>query len=207
MLSQIKLNIEGFVKIVDLATGELLLDVHNAINSESMSLIVARMLQGNNSQYIYELHLGNGGVVIDETGSTTVKDVSENLEMGLLADLYNTVYYKVVGGGEFAGGGYGGGSGSGSGGTPGNNSDETRNNVIINHSQGLTYTDLTVTCTLEENEPVLNSGQLIFNEIGLKSKGESGLNTGFLLSHVAFSPVTKSINRVIQIIYTLRIRM
>lgn len=199
MLSQIKLNIEGFVKIVDLATGELLLDVHNAINSESMSLIVARMLQGNNSQYIYELHLGNGGVVIDETGSTTVKDVSENLEMGLLADLYNTVYYKVVG----SGGGYGGSSG----GTPGNNSDETRNNVIINHSQGLTYTDLTVTCTLEENEPVLNSGQLIFNEIGLKSKGESGLNTGFLLSHVAFSPVTKSINRVIQIIYTLRIRM
>jgi hypothetical protein len=190
MLSQVKLNIEGFVKIVDLVTGEVLLNAHNAINSESMSLIVARMLQGNNSQYIYELHLGNGGVILDETGSTTVKDVSENLELGLLADLYNTVHYKVVDGFDQT-----------------NNSDETRNNVIIDHSQGLTYTDLTVTCTLEENEPVLNSGQLIFNEIGLKSKGESGVNTGFLLSHVAFSPVTKSINRVIQIIYTLRIRM
>lgn len=190
MLSQIKLNIEGFVKIIDLATGELLLDVHNAINSETMSLIVARMLQGNNSQYIYELHMGNGGVVIDETGSTTVKDVEQNLELGLLADLYNPIYYKVIDDLDEA-----------------NNDDVTRNNISIEHNEGLTYTDLIVTCTLEENQPTASSGELIFNEIGLKSKGTTGLNTGLLLSHVAFSPVTKSANRVIQVIYTLRIRM
>jgi hypothetical protein len=60
---------------------------------------------------------------------------------------------------------------------------------------------------LKENQPAINSGELIFNEIGLKSKGMDGLNSGLLLSHVAFSPVTKSANRVVQIIYTLRIRM
>jgi hypothetical protein len=190
MLSQMKLNIEGFVKIVDIVTGELLVDVHNAINSETMSLIVARMLQGNNSQYIYELHLGNGGVVIDETGGTTIKDVEQNLESGLLADLYNPVYYKVVDNLDDT-----------------TNDDPTRNNISIEHSEGLTYTDLIITCTIEENQPLANSGELIFNEIGLKSRGNSGLNTGLLLSHVAFSPVTKSANRVIQVIYTLRIRM
>jgi hypothetical protein len=190
MLSQVKLNVEGFVKIIDLATGELLLDVHNAINSETMSLIVARMLQGNNSQYIYELHMGNGGVVIDETGNTTVKDVEQNLELGLLADLYNPVYYKVIDSLDES-----------------NNTSPTRNNIEIEHNEGLTYTDLIITSTLEEDEPSNNSGELIFNEIGLKSRGNSGLNSGLLLSHVAFSPVTKSANRVIQVIYTLRIRM
>jgi hypothetical protein len=190
MLNQVKLNVEGFVKIVDLVTGEILLDVHNAINSETMSLIVARMLQGNNSQYLYELHMGNGGIVIDETGNTTVKDVDQNLELGILADLYNPVYYKVIDELDDT-----------------NNDDVTRNNIAIEHSEGLTYTDLIITCTLEENQPLTSSGELIFNEIGLKSRGNSGLNTGLLLTHVAFSPVTKSANRVIQVIYTLRIRM
>jgi len=190
MLSQIKFNVEGFVKIVDLSTGELLLDVHNAINSETMSLIVARMLQGNNSQYIYELHMGNGGVIHDETGNTTAKDVEQNLELGLLADLYNPVYYKIIDKLDDV-----------------NNDDATKNNISIEHSEGLTYTDLIITCTLKENQPAISSGELIFNEIGLKSKGMDGLNSGLLLSHVAFSPVTKSANRVIQIIYTLRIRM
>ena len=190
MLSQVKLNVEGFVKIVDLSTGELLLDVHNAINSETMSLIVARMLQGNNSQYLYELHMGNGGVVIDETGNTTVKNVDQNLELGVLADLYNPVYYKVIDILDET-----------------NNDDATRNNISIEHNDGLTYTDLVITCTLEENQPADSTGELIFNEIGLKSRGTTGLNTGLLLTHVAFSPVTKSANRVIQVIYTLRIRM
>jgi hypothetical protein len=189
MLSQVKLNVEGFVKIVDLTTGELLLDVHNAINSETMSLIVARMLQGNNSQYLYELHMGNGGIVIDETGNITVKDVEQNLELGSLADLYNPVYYQVIDN------------------LSTNNTAPTRNNVTVEHTEGLTYSDLIITCTLEENQPTANAGELIFNEIGLKSKGTSGLNSGLLLSHVAFSPVTKSANRVIQVIYTLRIRM
>ena len=47
----------------------------------------------------------------------------------------------------------------------------------------------------------------IFNELGLKSKGIAGRNSGYLLSHIVFHPVQKSANRVIQIIYTLRIRV
>ncbi len=194
MHSTANVKIQGFVKIKDLRTGEVLRDVENAVNPETMSLIIASMLQGNNGQYLYELHLGNGGNVIDETGNITYKDVEENLTAGKVAELYNPLFFKVVDTNDVA-----------------NNPVPTRNNVVVNHLDGLPYTDVIVTCTLEEEEPTWNDesstdGELIFNELGLKSRGSLGTNTGFLLSHVVFDPVVKNVNRAIQIEYTLRIR-
>lgn len=194
MNSTANVKIQGFVKIVDLATGKVLRDVENAVNPETMSMIIAAMLKGNNGQYIYEMHMGNGGTVIDETGNITYKDVTENLSLGTVADLYNSLYYKVVDTLDNI-----------------NNIEPSRNNVQINHLDGLPYTDLIITCTLEEEEPSWedpenNNGELIFNELGLKSRGSAGLNSGLLLTHVVFEPVVKNVNRVIQIQYTLRIR-
>lgn len=182
-------NIQGFVKITDLETGEILRDVENAVNPEAMSLIIATMLQGNNSRYLYELHLGNGGIVIDETGNITYKDVEENLTLGVVADLYNPVYYRVIDVLDEV-----------------NNTDTTKNNVLVNHLDGLPYTDIVVTCTLQGDDPTESSGELIFNELGLKSKGSAGLDSGYLLTHVVFEPVVKNVNRAIQIEYTLRVR-
>ena len=77
------------------------------------------------------------------------------------------------------------------------------------------YTDLKITCTLGLSEP---SGQenfdtatnqnsnFIFDELGLKSFSTEGPNTGMLLTHVIFHPVQKSLNRLIQIDYTIRIQ-
>ncbi len=194
MQSTADVKIQGFVKIKDLVTGEILRDVENAVNPETMSLIIASMLQGNNGKYLYELHLGNGGLVIDETGNITYKNVEENLTLGTVADLYNPLYYKVVDANDDI-----------------NNSFPTRNYVTVSHLDGLPYTDLIITCTLEDSDPVWADelsadGELIFNELGLKSRGSNGLNSGYLLSHVVFEPVVKNVNRVIQIEYTLRIR-
>lgn len=194
MHSTANVKIQGFVKIRDLHTGEVLRDVENAVNPETMSLIIASMLQGNNGQYLYELHLGNGGNVIDETGNITYKDVEENLTLGKVAELYNPLYYKVVDTLDAI-----------------NNTSPNRNNVVVNHLDGLPYTDVVITCTLEEEDPIWDNGssvqgELIFNELGLKSRGSAGPNSGFLLSHVVFDPVVKNVNRVIQIEYTLRIR-
>jgi hypothetical protein len=53
-------------------------------------------------------------------------------------------------------------------------------------------------------------GEFVFDEIGLKSKSgnsDTPLNAGWLLSHIVFHPVQKSANRVIQVKYTLRIRI
>jgi hypothetical protein len=198
MIDSTHINIDGHVKIWDPITQEIFVSKHNAINPETMPLIIATMLQGNNDSHIYEMHLGNGGLVIDETGNITYNEVTDNLATGIEAGLYNTTYYKVIDTTDTT-----------------NNYDPTNNNVVVTHTSGLNYTDLVVTCTLDENEPstdmenssVEYNGDYIFNELGLKSKGPNGKNTGYLLSQIVFDPVQKSANRVIQIIYTLRIRV
>jgi hypothetical protein len=202
MIDSTNINIDGHVKIWDPKTQEVFVSEHNAINPETMTLIIATMLQGNNNSYVYEMHFGNGGLIIDETGNITYNDVTDNLSTGLEAGLYNPTYFKVVDKVDTA-----------------NNSDIINNNVVVNHITGLNYTDLVVTCTLEENEPNADSddslvvspeeynGDYIFNELGLKSRGSNGKNSGYLLSHIVFDPVQKSANRVIQIVYTLRIRL
>lgn len=195
MQTDLKLNISGHVLIRDVKTSEILVDKHNEINAETMSMVVAELLKGSSGNYIYEMHFGGGGTVIDETDNITYKDVAENLELGTIAGLYDPLFYKVISSDDLV-----------------NNDDETRNNVTINHADGLPYTDIVVTCTLEENQPEsavaeYEPGELRFDEIGLKSKGADGLDTGYLLTHIVFNPVEKDVGRVIQVVYTLRISL
>jgi len=209
MIEDANINIDGHVKIWDPVSQEVFVDKHNAINAETMSIVVATMLSGNNNKYIYEMHFGNGGAIIDETGNITYKDVISNLNNGTVASMFNPTYFKVIDPVDQV-----------------NNNDNQRNRVDVVHTQGLNYSDLIVTCTLEQSEPNLNSlgnlvaveqsaldnapdftGEFVFNELGLKSKSEDGVNTGMLLSHIVFHPVQKSANRIIQVVYTLRIRI
>lgn len=209
MLEDTNINIDGHVKIWDPDTKEVFLSKHNAINPETMSWMVANMLKGNNSNYIGEMHFGNGGAIIDETGNITYKDVTYNLNNGSVATLFNPTYYKIVDDTDLA-----------------NNSDTSRNKVEVYHTLGSSYTDLVITCTLEQNDPASSDlgnlmgvqqsqmdnatnfdGEFVFNEIGLKSKNPSGRGEGYLLSHIVFHPVQKSANRSIQVVYTLRIRI
>lgn len=202
MIESTHINIDGHVKVWDPLTKEIIVSKHNAINPETMTLIIASMLQGNNDSYVYEMHFGNGGLIIDETGNITYNDVTDNLSTGIEAGLYNATYFKVVDVVDTI-----------------NNVDTVNNKVVVSHTTGLNYTDLVITCTLNEDEPNADSGNnlidtpvefngdYIFNELGLKSRGADGKNTGYLLSHIVFDPVQKSANRVIQIVYTLRIRV
>jgi hypothetical protein len=50
------------------------------------------------------------------------------------------------------------------------------------------------------------SNDFIFDELGLKAYSTDGANSGPLLTHVIFHPVQKSLNRLIQIDYTIRIQ-
>ena len=87
--------------------------------------------------------------------------------------------------------------------------------MSIRHIPGTVYSDVLVTCLIDYGEP---AGQLafdnastmesnfIFDELGLKGWSAAGPGTGKLLSHVVFHPVQKSINRLIQIDYTIRIQ-
>lgn len=93
------------------------------------------------------------------------------------------------------------------------NVDPTRNFTEVRHTTGQNYTDIFVTCLLDYGEP---SGQAaydtnsdgtstyVFDELGLQSYSSTG--ESLLLTHVIFHPVLKSLNRLIQIDYTVRIQ-
>ena len=49
-----------------------------------------------------------------------------------------------------------------------------------------------------------NNGVYVFDELGLESYNPDG--DGRLLTHVIFHPVQKSLNRLIQVDYTVRIQ-
>ena len=78
---------------------------------------------------------------------------------------------------------------------------------------GTNYTEVLVTCLWYYGEPngqdavdaaSASNSLYVFDELGLVSYSPSG--TGKLLTHVIFHPVQKSLNRLIQIDYTVRVQ-
>jgi hypothetical protein len=83
----------------------------------------------------------------------------------------------------------------------------------IRHISGATYTDIVISCLLDYSEPIDQEafdnsptleGNFVFDELGLKSYDPAG--NGKLLTHVVFHPVQKSLNRLMQIDYTIRVQ-
>ena len=186
-------KIEGFVKIHDPKTGEILLDKKNAIHYENISICMANMLADKNIGYIYEMAFGNGGSAVDPTGVITYLPPNTT---GQNADLYNETYYKVVDNNSAA------------------DTDPANNYITVLHTSGNVYTDIVVTCLLDYGEPAGQqdfdnstnfNGEYVFDELGLKCWFGSSTNL-LLITHVIFHPVQKSLNRQIQIDYTLRIQ-
>lgn len=189
--------VQGFVKILDVTDPyhpEILVDKKNAIHYENMSEALAYSLSNRGSNYIYEMHFGNGGTSVDPTGIINYLPPNVNTQN---ADLYNPTFFKIVDD------------------TDEGNTDPLRNKMEVRHIPGTVFTDILVTCLLDYGEP---AGQLafdntpytedtfVFDELGLKAWSASGSSTGKLLTHVIFHPVQKSLNRLIQIEYTVRIQ-
>ena len=190
-------KIEGFVKITDLGTGQVLVDKKNAIHYENISIAMAQTLSNRTSAqgggWIYEMAFGNGGSSVDPTGVITY--LPPNVT-GQNADLYNETYAKVVDDNSAA------------------NTDPAQNYMTVIHTAGKVYTDILVTCLLDYGEPAGQqafdnstnfNGEYVFDELGLKCWNGSATDLR-LITHVIFHPVQKSLNRQIQIDYTLRIQ-
>ena len=68
-------KIEGFIKIHDPNTGEVLVDKKNAIHYENISYAMAQTLSNRTSAqgggWIYAMAFGNGGSSVDPTGIIT----------------------------------------------------------------------------------------------------------------------------------------
>lgn len=186
-------KIEGFIKITDPNSGEVLVDKKNAIHYENISIAMAQTLSNRDVGYIYLMAFGNGGSSVDPTGVITYLPPNTT---GQNADLYNQTYFKVVDDNSAV------------------NTDPTNNRMEVIHTSGKPYTDILVTCLLDYGEPAGQqafdnstnfNGEYVFDELGLKCWNGSPDNLR-LITHVIFHPVQKSLNRQIQIDYTLRIQ-
>lgn len=186
-------HIEGHIKIFDPESKEVFVDKRNAIHFENMSEALAQSLANQVQGFVHEMHFGNGGTSVDPTGIITYLPANST---GSSADLYNPTYYKVVDANSAL------------------NTDPSRNKMEIRHTPGLVYTDILVSCLLDYGEPAGQQAfdnttdfndEFVFDELGLKSWSGT-VGEGKLLTHVVFHPVQKSLNRLIQIDYTVRIQ-
>lgn len=186
------LNIEGHIKIWYPESGEIAINKRNAIHYENMSVALADSIGNSGQGFIYEMAFGNGGTAVDPTGIITYLTPNS---VGTNAALYNQTYTKVIDDRAVA------------------NVDPTRNKIETRHVTGTNYTDVFITCLLDYGEPngqdaidtsSNNEGTFVFDELGLKSYSTTGQSK--LLTHVIFHPVQKSLNRLIQIDYTVRIQ-
>jgi len=189
----IPVAVQGFLRIYDPNNQETFVEKQNAIHYENMSIALAQSIADKNIGYIYAMAFGNGGSSVDPTGVITYLPPNTT---GQNADLYNQTYIKVVDQNSAA------------------NTDPTRNNLTVLHTSGQVYTDVLVTCLLDYGEPSGQqafdnstnfNGEYVFDELGLKA-WEGSSSDLILLTHVIFHPVQKSLNRQIQIDYTVRIQ-
>ena len=185
--------LQGHIKIHNPETGEVIIDKRNAIHYENMSIALAESLANAGQGPIYKMAFGNGGTSVDPTGIITYLTPNST---GTNASLYNQTFNKVVDD------------------QASNNTDPVRNKIETRHVSGTNYTDILVSCLLDYGEPsgqdafdtTTNTENLyVFDELGLISAGAGGTD-GRLLTHVIFHPVQKSLNRLIQIDYTVRVQ-
>ena len=196
------INVSGHILIRDKDTGKELVNKRNAIHYGNMAYIVAQALNNADNAFIQYMAFGNGATSVDTAGKIVYKTprVTEAYEAG--ANLYSRTYVKEVG--EI------------------DNDDVENNRVDI--IPGPSYTDIKITCTLGYGEPsdasnfdsaTTNDGDYIFDELALFTypsdtlleTAEQRINTSTMLTHVIFHPVQKSLNREIEVIYTVRVQL
>jgi hypothetical protein len=188
------ISIQGHIKIFDPISKEVFINKRNAIHYENFSLALARSLSSQGFGTIAEMAFGNGGTRVGETGIITY--LTPNT-VGTNSALYNEKYTKIVDP-KLSG-----------------SLDPARNFMEVRHILGTAYSDILVSCLLDFGEPsgqaafdnaTNTDGEFVFDELGLKSYSPEGPGLGDLLTHVIFHPVQKSLNRMIQIDYTVRVQ-
>ncbi len=192
-----KVNMQGHLLIRDAETGEELVNKRNAIHFGNMAFVIANALSywKNQDNGIYHMAFGNGGSDVLNTGAINYKTTNTGTIRDDSAGLYNRTYEKLIGQDATT---------------------DSKNNVSIVTSSG-SYTDLQITCTLDFGEPSAqatsdtatsdSSTDFIFDELGIYAYNSGGISSEYLLTHVIFHPVQKSLNRVIEIVYTIRVQL
>lgn len=213
-------RMEGHILIRDITDEEEpieLVNKRNAIHFGNMAKHLAQTLAGKANYDIHYMGFGNGGSNVNTLGKITYKttNVSEAPDdTSPTSNLYALKYFKVVD--DLAA----------------SNTATSKNKIEVLPSS-TSYTDIKVTCTLEFGEPSVQSNfdnstdftdDFVFDELGLFSldvaTGNEIAGTAtdaatildfnskcYMLTHVIFHPIQKSLNRIIEVVYTIRIQM
>ena len=188
-MQEAKLKMIGHVLIKDDTTGEVLVDQNNAIHFENMSLALANGLGRKPDGGIKNMLFGNGAATISGIGTITYLEPNT---VGASATLYNQTFLKLVDDLNT------------------NNIDPSRNRIDISHATGNLFSDVIISAILDTGEPAGqeafdsttdSESDFVFDELGLEDY------SGNLITHLIFSPVQKSLNRIISISYTIRIQL
>jgi hypothetical protein len=186
---EIKLSVVGHVRITSYSDSEgrdeiVHLDKRNACHKENLSLAIVRAMSGSSTGHIYTLNFGTGGATVNSLQSVVYSPPNV---VGA-ADLNTPAYQEVVDPAR---------------GAPDGNS------MTVRHVSGTTFSDIEIRCVMDKTEPAgqavfdnaTSVGQFTFDEMGLKT------DDGLLLTHFTFNPVQKTANRIMNVIYTLRVSL
>jgi len=162
----------------------------NAIHDGNMVFHIAKSMIGQdstNSSAIGWFGFGDGGSEIANTGRITYRPTNTTKMRNELADLYNRVYQKKIDNEGF---------------------DMVVSPVVYPNA----IADIKIDLVLNKGEPFGQlpmdnatqfSDRFVFDEIGLFSNSPD-INDSYLLTHVVFHPIQKSLNRSFHIKYTIR---
>ena len=213
-------RMEGHILIRDITNEKEpieLVNKRNAIHFGNMAKHLAQAISGKPNYDIHYMGFGNGGSSVNTLGKITYKttNVSEAPDdSSPTSNLYALKYFKVVD--DLAA----------------SNTAPTKNKLEVLPST-TSYTDIKVTCTLEFGEPSIQSNfdnstdftdDFVFDELGIFSldvaTGNEIAGTAtdaatildfnskcYMLTHVIFHPIQKSLNRIIEVVYTIRIQI
>jgi hypothetical protein len=176
---------EGFLKIKDANTGNVLVEKKNAIHFGNLSAAVALSLAAYDSGHARYMVFGNGGTSVVSTGEISYRSPNVTTLRDENAALYNQTYSKDM------------------------SINDDDNNITVSLTN-TNYADINFNATLAYGEPtgqdttdtaLNNDGDYVFDELGIETGG------GLLITHVIFHPVQKALNRIFEIEYTIRIQM
>jgi len=210
----IEFHIQGFIKIKDKDTGEIIVEKNNAVHIGNISTKIAQALTGDNTSFITYMAFGNGGVIIDTAGNIVYRNPNVSVNKNPAEQLYNTTLIMEM-----------------------TNNASGVNDPVVDVPGGniKNFEDVVASVVMEAGFPDTQSQidnavssnnadtgtNFVFNELALYT-GISGLGSHqifddiqeflahlstTLITHVIFHPVQKSVNRTLEITYTLRIQM
>ena len=165
-------------------------DKQNAIHDGNMVFAIAKAMIGQDSANTFSIGwiaFGDGGSEIAETGTVTYRPTNTQNNRNELADLHQRVYQKKIDNEGFS---------------------MEVSPIVFNRA----IADINANIVLQQGEPfgqlpmdnaVEFSDRFVFDELGFFTNTEN-IDDSFMLTHIVFHPIQKSLNRVLEIDYTIR---